>query len=206
MYETFDHNFFATDFHLKMFCDTFKCTSKVKRVGWPMEYMEHNLDSYKNMTKRNLILYPHRLAPEKQPGIFQDLKDSLSSQYEFVVCQERPLSKIQYHNLLGEAKLIFSANLQETLGISWFEGTLLDVIPMIPNRLSYTEMAIDEFVYPSEWTSSTEQYHKHKKDIIAKINDYMENYKTYIPKIWKQRDALKEKFFSGKQLYREING
>ena len=206
MYESFDHNFFATDFHLKMFCDTFKCTSKVKRVGWPMEYMEHNLDSYKNMTKRNLILYPHRLAPEKQPGIFQDLKDSLSSQYEFVVCQERPLSKIQYHNLLGEAKLIFSANLQETLGISWFEGTLLDVIPMIPNRLSYTEMAIDEFVYPSEWTSSTEQYHKHKKDIIAKINDYMENYKTYIPKIWKQRDALKEKFFSGKQLYREING
>ena len=125
---------------------------------------------------------------------------------KFVVCQERPLSKIQYHNLLGEAKLIFSANLQETLGISWFEGTLLDVIPMIPNRLSYTEMAIDEFVYPSEWTSSTEQYHKHKKDIIAKINDYMENYKTYIPKIWKQRDALKEKFFSGKQLYREING
>ena len=31
--------------------------------------------------------------------------------------------------LLGSAKMIFSANLQETLGISWYEGALLDVIP-----------------------------------------------------------------------------
>ena len=29
---------------------------------------------------------------------------------------------------LGEAKLVFSANLQETLGISWYEGALVDAI------------------------------------------------------------------------------
>ena len=33
-------------------------------------------------------------------------------------------------------------NLQETLGISWYEGVLVDVIPMVPDRLSYSEMAI----------------------------------------------------------------
>ena len=43
--------------------------------------------------------------------------------------------------MLGEAKLLFSANLQETLGISWYEGALVDVIIMVPDRLSYTEMA-----------------------------------------------------------------
>ena len=28
-----------------------------------------------------------------------------------------------------------SANLQETLGISWYEGLLVDTIPMVPDRL-----------------------------------------------------------------------
>ena len=42
---------------------------------------------------------------------------------------------------------MFSANLQETLGISWYEGVLVDTIPMVPDRLSYSEMAIHEFKY-----------------------------------------------------------
>ena len=63
------------------------------------------------------------------------------------MCQEKELSKNEYHNLLGEAKLIFSANLQETLGISWYEGCLVDTMPLVPNRLSYPEMATDDFKY-----------------------------------------------------------
>ena len=136
MFDTFDHNFFATQFHIDLFSKTFtqaKDNDKVVKVGWPMEYMEHTLDMYQNMEKKDIILFPHRMAPEKQPAIFQDLKNALP-QYEFVVCQEKTLSKNEYHNLLGEAKLMFSANLQETLGISWYEGAILGVIPMMPDR------------------------------------------------------------------------
>ena len=50
--------------------------------------------------------------------------------------------------MLGEAKMVFSANLQETLGISWYEGLLVDTIPMVPDRLSYKEMATEDFKYP----------------------------------------------------------
>ena len=109
------------------------------------------------------------------------------------------------HNLLGSAKLIFSANLQETLGISWYEGALLDVIPMVPDRLSYSEMAIPEFAYPSEWTEDWPNYLANKKKLIAKIEDYMENYKKYIPLISKHKDKLKDTFFSGNQLYGVIS-
>ena len=63
------------------------------------------------------------------------------NEYEFLICQEHNLTKNEYHNVLGEAKLLFSANLQETLGISWYEGALVDVILMVSDRLSYTEMA-----------------------------------------------------------------
>ena len=211
MFDVFDHNFFATEFHIDMFTEVFKDTGKylglnpgpkqkISRVGRPMEYMEGSLSLYENMPKRNLILFPHRMAPEKQPAIFQDLKKAMP-QYEFVVCQEKQLSKNEYHNLLGSAKLIFSANLQETLGISWYEGVLLNVIPMIPNRLSYKEMALSEFAYPSEWTQDMESYRANKQNIMKKIDDYMENYVKYVPAILKQKERLKDKFFSGNKLY-----
>ena len=211
MFDVFDHNFFATEFHIDMFTEVFKDTGKylglnpgpkekISRVGWPMEYMEGSLSLYENMPKRNLILFPHRMAPEKQPAIFQDLKKAMP-QYEFVVCQEKQLSKNEYHNLLGSAKLIFSANLQETLGISWYEGVLLNVIPMIPNRLSYKEMALSKFAYPSEWTQDMESYRANKQNIMKKIDDYMENYVKYVPAILKQKERLKDKFFSGNKLY-----
>lgn len=206
MFDTFDHNFFATQFHIDLFKETFPQVqdSKMVRAGWPMEYMEPTLDLYQNMEKKNKILFPHRLAPEKQPAIFQDLKNALP-QYEFVTCQERPLTKNEYHNLLGEAKLMFSANLQETLGISWYEGAILNVIPMIPDRLSYSEMAMKEFLYPSDWTENMESYRTNKKHIIARIEDYMENYKKYVPAVLKQKQRLKEQFFSGTKLYGAVS-
>jgi hypothetical protein len=176
---------------------------KVKRTGWPMEYMVDTLTVYKNMPKRNLILFPHRIAPEKQVEIFRDLKEHLP-QYEFIVCQDQQLTKNEYHNLLGEAKLVFSANLQETLGISWYEGAVVDAIPMVPDRLSYSEMAHDTFKYPSEWTESFEAYTVHRKEICMKIIQYMENYNKYLPQLQKQTQDLTEQFFSATALLESI--
>jgi len=196
MYECFDHNFFASKFHIDMFFESFPelDKSKVVRTGWPFEYMDDTLTMYKGMTKKDTVLFPHRIAPEKQLPIFQDLKESLP-QYNFVVCQERPLTKNEYHNLLGEAKLVFSANLQETLGISWYEGALVGALPMVPDRLSYSEMAVGDFLYPSEWTESMESYKKQKKQVMDKIVDYMENYEDYLVSLNKQVYKLNGDYF-----------
>ena len=217
-YHAFDHNYFATDFHIHMFYENliqadpdrrqtmYKTViedtvfnNKVVRTGWPMEYMQDTLNMYKNMPKRDLILFPHRIAPEKQVEIFCDLKEHLP-QYEFVVCQEQQLTKNEYHNLLGEAKMVFSANLQETLGISWYEGALVDAIPMVPDRLSYSEMALDTFKYPSKWTESFDAYTVYRPDICKTIIEHMENYRTRIPSLNKQVEILKENFFSCNKL------
>jgi hypothetical protein len=124
-----------------------------------------------------------------------DLKESLP-QYEFVICQERQLTKNEYHNLLGEAKVVFSANLQETLGISWYEGALVDAIPMVPDRLSYSEMAVEDFKYPSEWTLNFDYYNVHREKVVHQIIQYMENYEKYLPRLNKQVDVLTKDFFS----------
>ena len=224
MFHCYDQNFFATDFHIRMFVDNlledgfksenpwyeedfadYQTSSKIGRVGWPMEYLEHSLDSYKGMEKENLIVFPHRIAPEKQVEIFRDLKEQLP-QYEFVVCQDQQLTKNEYHNILGRAKLVFSANLQETLGISWYEGALVNAIPMVPDRLSYSEMALDKFKYPSVWTADFDNYKTRRVDVCNRIVDYMENYTKYLPALSKQTTLLKQQFFSGNALYGAING
>ncbi len=204
MYDCYDDNFFASQFHIDLFAQNFNTdTSKIHRVGWPMEYLATSLDSYKNMDKKDIILFPHRVAPEKQVEIFRDLAQQLP-QYEFVVCQERQLTKNEYHNLLGEAKLVFSANLQETLGISWYEGALVDAIPMVPDRLSYKEMALPEFKYPSEWTEDYDAYLHNREKVKEQIVEYMENYEDLLPSINKQVTKLNKEFFSGKKLYRVL--
>ena len=219
----FDHNYFATNFHINMFHHNLLndgmvenpweeedktdmlASGKYVRTGWPMEYMEDTLLAYKNMPKRDLILFPHRIAPEKQVEIFRDLKEHLP-QYEFVVCQDQQLTKNEYHNLLGEAKLVFSANLQETLGISWYEGCIVDAIPMVPDRLSYSEMALDHFKYPSEWTESFESYTKHRQEVCKTIIDHMEFYSTRVHYVHKQLEFLRENYFSAVGLLDQLRG
>ena len=219
----FNYNYFATGFHIEMFVRNLlndgmtenpwldedvedsvngKIPSIV-RTGWPMEYMNDTLTPYKGMTKRDLILFPHRIAPEKQVEIFRDLKEQLP-QYEFVVCQDQQLTKNEYHNLLGEAKLVFSANLQETLGISCYEGAILGAIPVVPDRLSYTEMYVDTFKYPSEWTENWGSYIAHRKELCMTIMQHMDNYQTRLPMLHKQTEVLHEQFFSGRALYNNI--
>jgi len=223
-FHCFDHNYFATEFHVKLFFDELlhdgiplenpwydeewadrytDDNQKIVRTGWPMEYMEGILTAYKNMPKRDLILFPHRIAPEKQVEIFRDLKEHLP-QYEFIVCQDTQLTKNEYHNLLGEAKLVFSANLQETLGISCYEGALVNAIPMVPDRLSYTEMYHEGFKYPSKWTESYKSYEAHRPELCAKIIQYMDNYKKFLPNLSKQAIDLTEHFFSATKLLDNI--
>jgi len=210
----FDHNYFATEFHVKLFIDELLMdglksenpwyeedyaerydSGKIVKTGWPMEYMENTLTMYKGMKKRDLILFPHRIAPEKQVDIFRDLAAQLP-QYEFVVCQDQQLTKNEYHNLLGESKIIFSANLQETLGISCYEGAVVDAIPMVPDRLSYTEMYYDDFKYPSIWTENWDSYLTNRQELCYNIITTMQNYKAMIPTLRKQTEDLTNNFFS----------
>jgi hypothetical protein len=224
-FHAIDYNYFATNFHIEMFMrnllnddgvlenpwleeDLAEAVEgkipNILRSGWPMEYMAETLTPYKNRRKRDLILFPHRIAPEKQIEIFWDLRLILP-QYEFVVCQEQSLTKDQYHTLLGEAKIVFSANLQETLGISCYEGALVDAIPMVPDRLSYSEMYYEGFKYPSRWTESFDSYMKYRSELVHHIIVTMTHYEKRLPQLQKQTDDLTKRFFSCQALLNNLN-
>ena len=223
-FHAIDYNYFATDFHIEMFFTNLlndyptenpwfdedlaelragTLTDKIVRTGWPMEYMQDILAPYKNLPKRDLILFPHRIAPEKQVEIFRDLATALP-QYEFIVCQDQQLTKDQYHQLLGEAKIVFSANLQETLGISCYEGAIVNAIPMVPDRLSYVEMYADVWRYPTEWTESYNSFLRYKQELCDKIIEFMTNYDEYATVIPQQVQSLTCEYFSAGKLLNNI--
>lgn len=217
MFSCYDDNFFATNFHIDMFAEGVcgwdllvddsitKANGTVKQVGWPMEYLPKQFEQYANTTKEDIILFPHRLAPEKQLDIFMDLSKSLP-QFKWVVAQEEILTKDEYRSLVGKSKMIFSANLQETLGISWYEGALAYATPLVPDRLSYSEMAKDtpDVLYPSEWTENWDSYLKNKHLLIEKICDIMALSATDRTALCSSVATNLEKWFNGSELYDAI--
>ena len=207
-FHAIDYNYFATDFHIDMFCNNlFKCPrwmfkDKIVRTGWPMEYMSTEIVPFQTK-KRDLILFPHRLAPEKQVEIFRDLAVAMP-EYEWIVCQDQNLTKDEYHTLLGQAKIVFSANLQETLGISCYEGALVNAIPIVPDRLSYTEMYSSIFKYPSAYTESWDSYQAHKSELMDVIHYHIENYPNTLRILKAQTESLHTNFFSATNLIENI--
>lgn len=211
-FNAYDHNYFATIFHLKMFCDSYSksydtvtTSGKAVLTGWPMEYMVDKLGNVPHLPKKNQIVFPHRLSAEKQLDIFKDLEAELP-EYEFVVCQEQKLTKDEYHKVLAESKILWSASLQETLGISPYEGILLDVVPLVPNRLSYSEMFYAKFKYPSDWTIDFDSYVKNKEQVVNMVRDVMDRYDSYVTMLPSQTAHLSTFFFNASNMVETIRG
>lgn len=174
LFNASDYNYFATDFHISLFTETyheFRNNKKIIRSGQPHFELISELQKYKHISKENIILFPHRNAPEKMPDVFFALK-ALMPKYRFIaVFEENIDSKDKYHSLMARSKIMFSSALQETLGICGLEALLTNTIPMVPNRLSYSEMYDPEFLYPSKWADENSL----NLNLLAERIDYLMN-------------------------------
>jgi glycosyltransferase involved in cell wall biosynthesis len=177
MFFAYDHVYFATNYHKDLFLKAYPHTGedigplRIIRCGHPYEYMVDVLKPYQTIPKEDIILFPHRIAPEKQVEIFRDLAKYIP-EMKFIVCQDTPLSKHEYHTLLAKSKIVFSAALQETLGISMgSEGPILGAIPIAPDRLSYSEIFKHDrdFLYPSVWTENWKSYERNRMNLVERI-------------------------------------
>lgn len=205
MFHASTYNYFATEFHRDLFIrvlftihrgSPFETHSALKKCiisGQPHNVLIEKLTPFRGLDKKRMVLFPHRVAPEKQVDIFRDLATHMPDT-EFVVCQDRKLTKDEYHTLLGESMVIFSANLQETLGISAMEGVLVGAYPFLPNRLSYTEMYRDEFLYPSEWTESFAAYEANRDKVISRLTSMLDNHSAHSPLISDQEQILRDRY------------
>jgi len=212
MFHCFDKLIFATQFHIDMFVDFFGLDREeeqfvrkhIVRSGFPMEYFPTLLNNFSKLEKKQQIVFPHRKSPEKQLDIFLDLAKALP-EYNWVVCQDTKLTKDEYHTILGESKISFSANLQETLGLGQLESLFCNTFPLVPNRLSYIEMYSDFFKYDSAWTIDWDSYIENKPKLINRIKEIM-NYseKDYSKRLAEQKEYIIDNYINPDIMYSHL--
>lgn len=203
LFKAYDVSAFATQAHIDLFSKALRAKGdpRIALVGWPMEYLNQELEQASHTPKENIVLFPHRVAREKQADMFRDLAGEFPD-WQFVVCQDRPLSKPEYHDLLGRSRVVFSCSLQETLGIGCYEGVLAGAVPVVPDRLSYREMYPKEFRYRSAWTLP-DTYEQSKPALVANLRKVLARAADDGFDLEPCRRQL-EPFFSGEALYDRI--
>jgi len=143
MIAAYDRNWIATAAHFKLMNQTYDIfhDSSFDKTGWPMEYTKSMIAPEAWDKKENIIVFPHRIAPEKRLDLFQELAARPElAHYQFCVAMKMNLTKTEYHVLLQRARFAVSFADQETLGISMYESACAGACPLVPNRLSYSEM------------------------------------------------------------------
>lgn len=202
-----DANYYATDFHKDMFLRNLEIPAedhwRAVRSGQPHTPIIEKLTPYQSVEKTTDVIWPHRYNDDKQPEIVEDMGKDIA---DIVITQKMDLTKDEFYRYMGSSKVVFSCSLHENLGISMMEGVLAGSIPVVPDRASYSEMYLDCFKYPSEWTSSLEAYEANRSQVIAFVKDKVDNYDTYMDLLEQQRDVLVEKFLQPTAMVNNILG
>lgn len=201
-----DYNYYATNFHKDMFLQNLMIDTayhhKAIRSGQPHTPIIEQCDKFYDKPKGNFMIWPHRYNNDKQPNIIEDLRYSIDA--ETIITQSMNLNKNEYYETLGNCSVIFSCSLHENLGISVMEAVLAGVIPILPNRCSYQEMYLPEFLYPSEWTINYQSYINHRDVLVEFINDKLHNREKYLNKLVEQKELLIEKYLQPDIMVRQL--
>jgi len=140
-----DKIFVGSEFHKQ---EMLKCFSKhyedkIINTGLPFYPSEIQRD----IKKENIILFPHRIHPEKHPELFDKLKCIIGqahNNWKFIKTMDLDLNKEEYLDLLAKSKIVVSFADQENFGFSILEAASLGCHLVLPNRVVYPEF------YPKE--------------------------------------------------------
>lgn len=147
-----DKIFVATRFHKSLILTSRACEeSKIRVTGFPI-YTEDFIRQ--DRLKENIVVFPHRLDSEKNPDVFDDFAHWYKwtgklSGWQFIKTKDVCKTKDEYYDLLARARIAVSFADQETWGIAMQEALFNGAIPIVPNRLSYSEMYHTSLLYTS---------------------------------------------------------
>lgn len=138
-----DGIFVATEFHKKLLFDNRTVDlDKIWVTGFPIYPHFNKKDIVLNHNKK--VVFPHRLDPEKNPELFDQLRavvQELLPSVHFIKTMELwEGDKQLYYDLLKESSVAVSFADQETWGIAMMESVMAGCLPLVPNRLSYQEL------------------------------------------------------------------
>lgn len=145
-FEFVDTVFVSTPFHQRLLeRNRAGLKGKIKRVRFPVFCDAER----RARPKEDLVVFPHRLAPEKHPEIFQTVEWLFRQRnphwpVTFVRSKDVCSTKDAYYDLLARSKVVFSSATQETFGIAVQEGVNLGAWPVVPAAVCYPDVIGDD--------------------------------------------------------------
>jgi|TARA_B100002003_G_C14138257_1_gene547453 glycosyltransferase involved in cell wall biosynthesis len=201
IFKACDKVFVASNYHKDMILR--QRSAQTYSTGLPFCF--DDLEKYKILSsqKENIFVFPHRLSPDKQPEIFDDLKEMFPD-YDFIKTGDLDLSKPEYYKLLAKSKFQFSCSLHENWGISVFESMFLGCVPIIPDRCSYREMYGRDLVYESIWTYSPKHWKQYKDHLKTYITMVMLQYDEYYTRTQLRMERVKKYYCDWDRIEEEM--
>lgn len=167
--EIADKIFVATNFSKELFLKSRSINpDKIIVTGFPANIPE----SPNPIEKKDLVIFPHRHAPEKGIDEFIDIQKIYKAVDKKAETTEDCKTKLDYYEKIRKAKVAISFAQQETFGIAQIECTFSRCLPLVPNRLAYKELYFDIFRYDT--------YHKCRNKLSHFMNNYEEIAEEYL--------------------------
>lgn len=181
-----DEVFVATEFHKNMIESYLgEKYAKITVVNFPV----YRNDEMANTKKENIVVFPHRMAPEKQPEVFDQVWQIWYDKYindigpvGWIKTKDVCRTKTEYYNLLAKSKVAFSSALQETFGIAMLEAVSLGCMPVAPNRLSYRE-TLKEYNLYNTLEEAADWIHAGLKRYMKPTPRYVDNVDDMVKKL-----------------------
>jgi glycosyltransferase involved in cell wall biosynthesis len=138
----YDRVFVGSQYHKDLIAQAGLPVEKVVVTGLPF-YAKELWHYQQHDTARDLIVFPHRLDPEKHPeGVARISTDLGLPVYKTKEALNH--TKKAFYEALAQARVVFSLSDQETFGYAMLEAAALGCHIVVPDRLSYRE------IYPRE--------------------------------------------------------
>lgn len=134
-------------------------------VGVPVKQGELIKYSLPWEQRERLVVFPHRLAPEKGVHEWEQLVAAYRLRFPadnavFIRSRDVYTDKASLYRLLGSARAVVSFARQETFGIVMQEGAALGAHPLAPRRLSYPEVMRGAGLLFDSLAEAVEQLHQ----------------------------------------------
>lgn len=146
--------FVSTQRHAELLLQTrIRSSRDIAVTGLPMMSRDFPEPPLSVSAKENLVVFPHRITPEKQPHLFEELRRDFGGEglfdWLFVCSKDVPenKSKMEYYKWLGRGKVAVSFALQETWGIGMQEAAYMGCVPLVPDRLVYPDIYPPDLLY-----------------------------------------------------------
>lgn len=183
LFDAYDFNCFISDIQLERFMRRYGLQDResVRVTGLPFGLLPSVRERYTRVEKKDIIVLPHDAADPDQREIFLALQRHMTD-ITFIDCHDLNMTSDEYYSVLNRAKAVIAINLSESDPTNMYEGMLFGCVPIVPDKLIYSEIFPRKYWYPTHYTQPPfMNFVRGREFMHERIRNVFDNYDRLAP-------------------------